>query len=56
MVFVGLEMMVIFLLVVFYFLYKILRVLVWLLREIDDVVREGRFLDYEIGLVIWYES
>ncbi|KAK4643661.1 hypothetical protein QC761_406210 [Podospora bellae-mahoneyi] len=56
MAFAGSETTAISLSAVFYFLHKTPRALARLLREIDDAAREGRFSDYETGLVTWHES
>jgi cytochrome P450 len=56
MAFAGSETTAISLSAVFYFLLKNPRALERLVREIDDAAREGRFSDYETGLVTWHES
>ncbi|GAB1315668.1 Cytochrome P450 monooxygenase andK [Madurella fahalii] len=56
MAFAGSETTAISLSAVFYYLLKTPRALARLRREIDDAAREGRFSDYETGLVTWHES
>ncbi|KAL2174584.1 cytochrome P450-like protein [Thermothelomyces heterothallicus CBS 202.75] len=56
MAFAGSETTAISLSAVFYFLLKNPPALERLRREIDDAAREGRFSDYETGLVTWQES
>ncbi|KAH6640410.1 cytochrome P450-like protein [Chaetomium tenue] len=56
MAFAGSETTAISLSAVFYFLLKTPPALARLRREIDDAAREGRFSDYETGLVTWHES
>ncbi|KAK4038216.1 hypothetical protein C8A01DRAFT_17663 [Parachaetomium inaequale] len=56
MAFAGSETTAISLSAVFYFLLKTPAALARLRKEIDDAAREGRFSDYETGLVTWHES
>ncbi|KAL2264619.1 hypothetical protein VTJ83DRAFT_7129 [Remersonia thermophila] len=56
MAFAGSETTAISLSAVFYFLLKTPRALARLRDEIDTAAREGRFSDYETGLVTWHES
>ncbi|KAK3291378.1 cytochrome P450-like protein [Chaetomium fimeti] len=56
MAFAGSETTAISLSAVFYFLLKTPSALARLRREIDAAAREGRFSDYETGLVTWHES
>ncbi|KAK4128103.1 cytochrome P450-like protein [Parathielavia appendiculata] len=56
MAFAGSETTAISLSAVFYYLLKTPRALERLTREIDDAAREGRFSDYETGVVTWHES
>ena len=56
MAFAGSETTAISLSSVFYFLLKNPSSLARLLAELDDAGREGRFSDYETGLVTWHES
>lgn len=56
MAFAGSETTAISLSAVFYYLLKTPRALARLRREIDAAAREGRFSDYETGLVTWHES
>ncbi|KAK0739073.1 cytochrome P450 [Apiosordaria backusii] len=56
MAFAGSETTAISLSAVFYFLHKTPRALARLKKELDDAAREGRFSDYETGLVTWHES
>ncbi|KAH6843185.1 cytochrome P450-like protein [Chaetomium sp. MPI-CAGE-AT-0009] len=56
MAFAGSETTAISLSAVFYFLLKTPAALRRLRDEIDDAAREGRFSDYDTGLVTWHES
>ncbi|KAL1838911.1 hypothetical protein VTJ49DRAFT_2075 [Mycothermus thermophilus] len=56
MAFAGSETTAISLSAVFYFLLKTPHALARLREEIDQAAREGRFSDYETGLVTWHES
>ncbi len=56
MAFAGSETTAISLSAVFYFLLKNPSTLARLLAEIDESARQGRFSDYETGLVTWHES
>ncbi|KAK0641271.1 cytochrome P450-like protein [Cercophora newfieldiana] len=56
MAFAGSETTAISLSAVFYFLLKNPAALAALRAEIDDAARQGRFSDYETGLVTWHES
>lgn len=56
MAFAGSETTAISLSAVFYFLLKNPAALARLRAELDDAAREGRFSDYETGLVTWHES
>ncbi|KAK0733248.1 cytochrome P450-like protein [Lasiosphaeria miniovina] len=56
MAFAGSETTAISLSAVFYFLLKNPPALASLLAEIDGAARQGRFSDYESGLVTWHES
>jgi cytochrome P450 len=56
MAFAGSETTAISLSAVFYYLLKNPRTLERLRQEIDEAAREGRFSDYETGLVTWHES
>ncbi|KAK4444691.1 hypothetical protein QBC34DRAFT_181791 [Podospora aff. communis PSN243] len=56
MAFAGSETTAISLSAVFYYLLKNPAALASLLAEIDEAARQGRFSDYETGLVTWHES
>ncbi|SPQ23280.1 5856bdeb-a5c9-4d37-ae5b-558ab71ed232 [Thermothielavioides terrestris] len=56
MAFAGSETTAISLSSVFYFLLRNPAALARLRAEIDDAARQGRFSDYETGLVTWHES
>lgn len=56
MAFAGSETTAISLSAVFYFLLKNPSALAALRAELDAAAREGRFSDYETGLVTWHES
>jgi len=56
MAFAGSETTAISLSAVFYFLLKNPAALAALRAEIDAAAREGRFSDYDTGLVTWHES
>ncbi|KAK3349306.1 cytochrome P450-like protein [Lasiosphaeria hispida] len=56
MAFAGSETTAISLSAVFYFLLKNPPALAALRAEIDEAARQGRFSDYETGLVTWHES
>ncbi|KAK3303596.1 cytochrome P450-like protein [Chaetomium strumarium] len=56
MAFAGSETTAISLSAVFYYLLKNPHALARLRKELDDAAREGRFSDYETGLVTWHES
>lgn len=56
MAFAGSETTAISLSAVFYFLLKTPRALARLRQELDDAARQGKFSDYETGLVTWHES
>ncbi|KAK4173679.1 putative cytochrome P450 pisatin demethylase [Triangularia setosa] len=56
MAFAGSETTAISLSAVFYFLHKTPRALARLRKELDGAAREGKFSDYETGLVTWHES
>lgn len=56
MAFAGSETTAISLSAVFYFLLKNPAALATLRAEIDSAARQGRFSDYETGLVTWHES
>ncbi|KAK5653322.1 hypothetical protein OQA88_9013 [Cercophora sp. LCS_1] len=56
MAFAGSETTAISLSAVFYFLLKTPSALARLRAELDDAAREGKFSDYDTGLVTWHES